>query len=225
MKLVRDLYRILFAHPSFQKLNTGLFELSLHGLGVLNYRNDRASGERHLIERVLPKLVSGPRPVIFDVGANIGDYSAMLLRSFPSATVHAFEPHPATFARLKERRWEGSVTCHEVAVGGAEGVRRLYDRADMNGSSHASLHEVVISGIHHQQVVSVDVRATTLDTVAAERAIDFIDFLKIDTEGSELEVLNGASRLIGREAIGCIQFEFNEMNVASRVFLRDSATS
>ncbi len=45
--------------------------------------------------------------------------------------------------------------------------------------------------------------------------------MKLDTEGHELEVLKGATGLISQDAIGVIQFEFNEMNVLSRVFLRD----
>src|SRR6185436_3522307 len=48
-----------------------------------------------------------------------------------------------------------------------------------------------------------------------------VDFLKIDTEGNELKVLKGAQSLLQKNAIRAIQFEFNEMNVVSRVFLRD----
>lgn len=221
MKVVRDIYRLLFARPRFERLNTALLELGLHGLGVLNYYDDRASGEKHLVERLLPKITKRPSPVFFDVGANVGDFTSLLISAFPSAKVHAFEPHPRTFSRLQARRWSGAVKCHEVALGSSQTTAMLYDRADFQGSSHASLHAAVISEIHKQQVVSVEVRSSTLDAIAAEENIDFIDFLKIDTEGHELEVLKGASRLIGADAIGCIQFEFNEMNVQSRVFLRD----
>jgi hypothetical protein len=48
-----------------------------------------------------------------------------------------------------------------------------------------------------------------------------IGLLKIDTEGHEMAVLMGASRLLKRGGIDFIQFEFNEMNVFSRVFMRD----
>ena len=51
--------------------------------------------------------------------------------------------------------------------------------------------------------------------------IDIIDFLKVDTEGHELAVLQGASSLIEDGRIGCIHFEFNEMNIVSRVFFLD----
>jgi hypothetical protein len=60
--------------------------------------------------------------------------------------------------------------------------------------------------------------------LAEELNLERIDFLKIDTEGHELEVLRGAKRLISAGAIGLLQIEFNEMNVVSRVFMRDILT-
>ena len=222
MELIRNIYRLLFAHAGFQKFNRALFQLSLHGLGVLNYRNGRASGEEHLVRRLLPKLVRSESPVFFDVGANVGDFSSSLLATFPSAVVHAFEPHPTNFRRLNSRAFAGGrLKCHNMALGDKADRATLYDRADSDGSSHASLYAAVITEIHRQNVVSVDVQTNTLDAIAAQEGVHFIDFLKIDTEGNELAVLLGATQLLQRDCIGCIQFEFNEMNVASRVFFRD----
>jgi hypothetical protein len=70
-------------------------------------------------------------------------------------------------------------------------------------------------------LLSWEFEITTIDKFCLKNGIDYIHFMKIDTEGHELEVLKGAASLISREAIGIIQFEFNEMNVLSRVFLRD----
>ena len=53
------------------------------------------------------------------------------------------------------------------------------------------------------------------------KKIKEVKFLKIDTEGNELNVLLGAKRLLKENRIETIQFEFNEMNVMSRVFFRD----
>jgi len=60
-----------------------------------------------------------------------------------------------------------------------------------------------------------------LDDFTEKEKITYIDFLKIDTEGNELAVLLGASNLLEHKKIGCIHFEFNEMNIISRVFFRD----
>jgi hypothetical protein len=71
------------------------------------------------------------------------------------------------------------------------------------------------------EVVSTEIVIETLDDIAKREGIEFIDFLKIDTEGHELAALQGASTLLENGRIGCIHFEFNEMNVVSRVFFRD----
>lgn len=61
----------------------------------------------------------------------------------------------------------------------------------------------------------------TLDTFCSKHLIENIDLLKIDVEGNELRVLEGSQNMIGQGKISAIVFEFNEMNLISRVFLRD----
>lgn len=218
---VLKMHRALFARRVFRKFNTQLFRLGLSGLGVMNYENDRVSGERYLVRRLLHKLVKSPRPVFFDVGANVGNFSAALSDAFPEATVHAFEPHPENHKLLVARSDSRKVKCHCVAVGAVKGSAKLFDHSVGNGSEHATLHEAVISDLHHDNVTVIDTQVCTLDDIVFQEQIDFIDFLKIDTEGHELFVLQGASRLLAECKVGCIQFEFNEMNTVSRVFFSD----
>ena len=59
------------------------------------------------------------------------------------------------------------------------------------------------------------------DDYCAELGIAGIDFMKIDTEGHELHVLEGARGLLSKQAIGAIQFEYGGCNIDSRVLLRD----
>ena len=61
----------------------------------------------------------------------------------------------------------------------------------------------------------------TLDNFAKKEKIKKIDFLKIDIEGNELSVLEGAKNLIKGNKISLIEFEFNEMNAYSRTFFKD----
>ncbi|MCR9117750.1 MAG: FkbM family methyltransferase [bacterium] len=219
-KLLIRLYRAVFARRIFRKLNLLLFHMSLRGLGVLNYETSAVSGEKHLIGRFLPKLIANQSPIFFDVGANVGNFSRTLLKHFPDAQLHAFEPHPANFAKLQTID-SPQFSAHNLAVGKAAGEMTLFDRADADGSTHASLHEEVISEIHKQKSVSTTVQVDTLDAIAKRLEIQTIDFLKIDTEGNELDVLLGAETLLNEGRIKCIHFEFNEMNIISRVFFRD----
>lgn len=99
---------------------------------------------------------------------------------------------------------------------------KLYDYAEKDGSSHASLFESVITEIHASPSnVFHDVALTTLDEFIENEKISEIILLKIDTEGNELDILKGAANSISSGIIKAIHFEFNEMNVVSKVFFRD----
>lgn len=217
---MKSLYQLMMASPRLAGWNKLMFKASLWGMGVLNFEDPQVTGEVHLVKRLLPKLLSAEHPVLFDVGAHAGTFTQMLVAQFPHARILAFEPGPILARRLEAMRLPG-VTVHSVALGPSEGVTTLFDRCDEEASQHASVYREVITDIHGQEAKSLTVKQTTVDVVARENGIDHIDFMKLDVEGAELGVLKGATGMIARGSIGCIQFEFNEMNVVSRCFLRD----
>lgn len=215
------MYRFLFARRIFKQVNLFLFDLSLRGLGVLNYENDKVSGQDYLLKKILPSLVKTDSPVCLDIGANVGNFTSSLIRCFPNATIHAFEPQPKNYLHLTEKIGSSQIKAYNVAMGQTRCRLTLYDRSDSDGSEHATLHRSVISEIHQVGIVSFEVDVQTLDDFAEEEGVKYIDFLKIDTEGNELAVLQGATKMLTAGNIGCVFFEFNEMNVVSRVFIRD----
>ncbi len=220
-KIIKKIYRYLFANQRSYGLNKFLFDCSLHGLGIMNYQNSTISGERHFVTKVLNNLLKGiKKPVFFDVGANVGNYSKLLLNEYHNSIIYAIEPHPKNFVKLKENL-SSSVKTMNLALGSSKGDLVLFDRDDFEGSSHASLYEDVIKELHHKKTIESKVKINTLDNLAIELGVNNIDLLKIDTEGHELEVLKGASMLLEKQSISVIHIEFNEMNVISRVFFRD----
>ena len=222
MKLVIELYRFLFARPMFHRFNDMLFRLSLRGLGILNYENMKITGEEFLITKFLPKVFGSEEPIIFDVGANVGEYTNIIINNFPKAKIFSFEPHPATFSVLSSKNFTKNVKLYNIAIGEKEETLSLFNRADdTEDSTFASLHREAISEILKKEVVEIKVPVNTLDNIVDDEKLNRIDFLKIDTEGNELAVLKGASSLLKNCKIGCIHFEFNEMNVISRTFMRD----
>jgi FkbM family methyltransferase len=219
-RLLKSAYQHTLVSRRLAGLHTFLFRVAACGLGLLNYEDSFVSGEDHLIRWVLPKIVRRPVSVFLDVGANAGRFSTALADQFPQATIHAFEPHPENAERLRHLGLPG-LRVHPVALGAAGGRALLYDRADRSGSQHASLHREVISKLHRQSVVGIEVVLTTLDAWASENGISHIDFMKLDVEGSELDVLRGSAELLKGGAIDILLFEFNEMNTISRCFLGD----
>jgi FkbM family methyltransferase len=218
-ELIINIYAWVFARPFFAKFNKFLFRLSLTGLGILNYKNSKISGEQSFLKNYL----NDRKGVVIDVGANEGNYSAEILNFNQSIRVYAFEPHPVTFGRLVEKfKSNKKISVINKGMSSVTGTLQLYDYANKDGSSHASLFSEVITDIHHAvSAVSHTVNLTTLDEFVEEACIDEIILLKIDTEGNELEVLRGADKCLRSKKINAIHLEFNEMNVVSRCFFRD----
>jgi FkbM family methyltransferase len=140
----------------------------------------------------------------------------------PGARIHAFEPQASLAAELASSH--PGVTVNNLALADVAGTLELSDYASHKGSQHATLLSGVIDGIHHAQARSIQVPVGTVDEYCVQRGIERIDFLKIDVEGFELKVLQGAKRMLDERRVDVIQFEFNEMNVIARVFLNDFVT-
>jgi FkbM family methyltransferase len=213
-----DVYRAVFARRSFYKFHKLLYRMSLHGLGILNHKTNKQSGEKHFLRYEINLLNGG---VVFDVGANIGNYCSFLNNEYPSCRIYAFEPHPLTYQILLKNTNGRGIKTFNLALGASEGSLTLYDYANNDGSSHASLHNGVIEQIHKSIAIEHRVKLISLDHFVKEQGINHISLLKIDTEGHEFEVLRGADSLLKSGKIEIIHFEFNEMNVFSRVFFRD----
>ncbi|HJO92794.1 MAG TPA: FkbM family methyltransferase [Victivallales bacterium] len=217
------IYRKIFARKCFIFVNRTLFHLSLRGLGVLNFsikNTSKVSGELYFIKNILPKFITPIKPIIFDIGANEGDYTKDIINNFPRVDIFAFEPHPKTFSRLKINTASDNVNLYNLAMGDTQSKMTLYD-IEGDGSVGATLHSKVLTELYKKDITSYEVNVETLDNFVAKAKINEIDLLKIDVEGNELAILKGASKLLKSNKIKCIHFEFNEMNVISRTFSRD----
>jgi FkbM family methyltransferase len=144
------------------------------------------------------------RLTLFDVGANVGQTAQRLVQVFPSSTIYSFEPVPATFVKLQRNVAHlTQVECVDVALGEEPGeVTMTTDRDGRN---------TLIAGVSSSN--SVSARVTTLDNFCADRSIQRADVLKIDTEGFETFVLNGARGMLSQ---GHIEFVVAECDFIRR---------
>jgi FkbM family methyltransferase len=133
--------------------------------------------------------------VVLDIGANFGIYTLKSsLAVGPTGRVLAVEAHPQTFGVLSENiRLNAFANAESVhcAVWKAESWLRLFLA---NSSAQHSLK--LFSGSR-----AIRVRARTLDSILEERKnkIAHVDWIKIDVEGAELEVLQGAQKMLLRD--------------------------
>ena len=170
-----------------------------------------------LLRRHRSSLATG---VLFDVGANNGAYAKFLHLLAPAARIYAFEPHPRTFTALRQNFVSPGVTPVNLALSDQAGQLRLFDFAAADGSTQASLSPAAV-GLFAADMVEHQVTCTTIDAFMQDHGIERIAFLKIDTEGFDINVLRGAKQALAERRIGIIQFEFIPANIAVRVTMRD----
>lgn len=168
------------------------------------------------IFRVLPKGidfshdVSNAMPtykfkVIFDVGANVGQSTITFLDEFIDSYVYSFEPVYTTYEQLKlnVNKHMARVSLHKLALGSKSGSANIV----MEGSSDMFYikEQAKIDTAKTSSVESVKI--STLDEFCLEHNIQHVSYLKIDTEGGDLEVLKGSSEMLSKQKIDFVQVE------------------
>lgn len=156
-------------------------------------------GAYEFIESYLFSQLVKPGMTVFDVGANVGQYTLLASTLVgPSGQVHSFEPVPRNFERLRIHVAENALTnvtlnqaaaWHEPA---RLSMALAADKADNAGSF--SVHAAGPGASE-----PIEVAAIRLDDYVAERAIDRVDAIKIDVEGSEPFALAGARQTLLRD--------------------------
>lgn len=204
------------AKTYLQPLWWHLYRVSIGGLGYMN-ADPEYNGEARLVREwaSLANTRLAPRsPVVFDVGANEGDFAATILDEVEVCEVHCFEPHPKTYARLARRyRNEPRVLLNNFGLSSEPGTFPLYDYAGSDGSAHSSFLPATFVDLYKATAEAEEAVVVTLDDYVAERRIAGIDFLKIDVEGLEESVLVGGSRAITDGIVSMVQLEFNAHNL------------
>jgi len=201
-------------HVFFQPFYENLYGFSLNGVGYGYGGGMKTNGELKVID-YLKKNLPKSRNIFFDVGANIGEYSFFLFNSFKTAKIYSFEPSLKTFNRLVENVKEfGGVKPINIGLGDKNEKRILY--IDDKQSSISTLHnrKVNLKG-------KEEINIMKLDTFCKMNDIDKIDFLKMDVEGNEFNILLGAREMLKNRKIYAIQFEFGIRNIDSKTFFRD----
>lgn len=164
----------------------------------------------------------GVRPVIFDVGANVGQFLVSALAWWPLATVHSFEPIPAAAGKLEHEfaDW-GDLHVARVALAAEEGstelVVREYDQCTSLLELGSKLKEGVY-GLDLSPAGTIQVSLERLDRYAQRHGIERIDLLKLDVQGYELEVLKGAGEFLQRIEWIYAEAQFQELYAGGPMF-------
>ena len=180
----------------------------------LSYSTSSGIAENEKVFALACLTRAGQSPIAFDLGANIGVFTCFLA-SVDNVSVHSFEPVIDTFCRLKRNVFDNHFTskcalnCLAVGVGfdlvtfrlfgNAPGLNRLFIKRNSGDNPDPSCSQGVVT--------------VALDAYCNKLGIERIDFLKVDVEGMEPAVLEGAKALMSKKAIGAILMEVCPANL------------
>jgi FkbM family methyltransferase len=141
--------------------------------------------------------------VVVDVGANLGEWTQLVLRTSQVEHCLLFEPSLVALAELEERFTNmDNVTIIAAAAGEALGEILFYEEAGAGETSS------VVQGVSNVESRARMIPIRTLDREIQERGFEKIDYLKIDAEGYDFFVLKGAVHLFEQKRIVTGQFEY-----------------
>ena len=174
--------------------------------------------EAKILSEIAKQIIFGDL-VVYDIGANVGDWTASIQRFLPDSRVVAFEPSKEAFDRLT-RRFETStcVTSVNLALGKENTETFLYADTSASGLGSLTKRRVKHFGLsfEHKELIKV----ITLDDWVENQVPNLVpNIIKMDVEGHELDVLMGASKCLNR--IQIVQFEFGGGNIDTKTYFQD----
>lgn len=166
--------------------------------------------EQHLIQKFYELLPQNEVFVVFDLGAQTGAFS-LLAKYFPISKWYAFEPIVEAAEQLKQNcvlNGIENVLINQVAVADYQGTATL----SMPNQKNWGLSTLGANPLRFSTASARTVPVIRLDEFIEEHGITRVDFMKLDTEGSEYYILRGAQKLIERDH-PIILMEYNETNM------------
>lgn len=169
-------------------------------------------------EQLLVKSLIKPGMTVFDVGANLGDYTLLFSELVGNlGKVYAFEPTATIYQKLQQRIEQAK--CQNVTV-----IQKAAYSENTTVQFHEFAEEYSVwnsigtpemlnpeTGSEYVPIVKTEqIEAIALDSFCQEQNIEFIDYLKLDVEGAESDVIQGISNLLKNKKIGFLQFEISQ---------------
>lgn len=184
----------------------GIF-LFLFILSMKVYAVDKSEAE-------LIKICKSGAAIVFDVGAHRGEWTDVCLQYNPNSQFFLFEPASYLSEHLIQKYKEkNNISVFQLGLSNKNGSLVLYNP----GSPLAGYH--FRPGCHDPNITE-SVPVVTIDSFTKAMGIDHIDLLKIDTEGAECDILQGATRLLASKRINVIQFEYGGTYLDANITLK-----
>jgi FkbM family methyltransferase len=142
----------------------------------------------------------------FDVGANVGQSVKAMRKQFPKVEIYCFEPVKKTFELLKANTMQLQVNYYQIAFGSKpDEIEILVNSSD----DWSEMNSILSPGAAGDSLLLIKekIKVSTLSEFCSDQSISKIDYLKIDTEGYDLEVLKGGTDLLKKQSVSFIEIE------------------
>ena len=167
-------------------------------------------------ENIFIKNFFGKKKItLVDVGANLGGYTNLVLQNTKVKEIHMFEPSKKCFGYLKKKFTQNKIYINNKALSNTNKMNTFYESEVLSQSSLHNVKNKFNSNLENTDVYKIE--CVTLDKYFYGHKKNFvIDLLKIDAEGEDLKVLEGATKLLKNKNIRLIKIEllnsFNQKN-------------
>jgi len=174
----------------------------LESIGLRAYRTSNLPRNIDLFHDL--KGIDFKPKIIFDVGANIGQFAERAISAFPQASIYSFEPISATFANLKQvAHRHSNLQAHSLAFGAEAGVSIIHLRENSVWNSLLPFNNDARNSSGKTETIHI----STIDSFCDVNHIPRIDLLKTDTEGYDTKVLAGADRMFKEQKVHAVYTE------------------
>lgn len=166
--------------------------------------NPETNGEYFIAQQLI-----SDGDIVFDVGANVGDWSDFVLKHKKNVKLYLFEPILDIYEKLFSR-FKGcpNVQIFPFAFNNIPEIKSFFYYKQNSGLSSLHRRSLVVEQQLNLVPETFKIQTKTLDSFTKEMNIEHINFIKIDTEGNEYYILKGAEKLIENQKIDFLQFEY-----------------
>ncbi len=174
------------------------------------------------ISKIIKNSSNSNNPIIFDVGSNVGESIELFLDLYENPTIYSFEPQKESFEILIDKYDKNEkIKLFKLAFGSKKEELNLkiniksststFSKINTN-SKYFKLKSLILSNKKKNIFLNEEkAQVEKIDNFLVNQKIQYIDILKIDTEGFELEVIKGAEEALKKTKVIIIEFHLNDM--------------
>ena len=174
------------------------------------------------LSKILKGITEFKNPIIFDVGGNEGEFIDFFLNLFENPTIYSFEPEMSSYQKLVKKYGKNkTINLFNLAFGNKKEELKLktniksststFSKINMQ-SKYYNLKSLILNPSKNDIFFGEEkVQVEKMDNFFNQKKINTIHILKIDTEGFELNVLEGAKEALRKTKIIIIEFQLNDM--------------